>query len=59
MAAGVIKDMVMLGGYQEVEFDFFTDKQERTLYPLSPAAAYGFRFYDALQLRMTMPGACK
>ena len=29
--AGVIKDVVMLGGYQEVEFDFVADK---------PAAPY-------------------
>ncbi len=30
--AGVIKDVVMLGGYQEVEFDFIADNPGRTLF---------------------------
>jgi FtsP/CotA-like multicopper oxidase with cupredoxin domain len=30
--AGVIKDVVMLGGYQEVEFDFVADNPGRTLF---------------------------
>lgn len=30
--AGVVKDVVMLGGYQEVEFDFLADNPGRTLF---------------------------
>jgi len=30
--AGVIKDVVMLGGYQEIEFDFVADNPGRTLF---------------------------
>jgi FtsP/CotA-like multicopper oxidase with cupredoxin domain len=31
-AAGVIKDVVMLGGFQEIEFDFVADNPGRTLF---------------------------
>jgi FtsP/CotA-like multicopper oxidase with cupredoxin domain len=31
-AAGVMKDVVMLGGYQQVEFDFVADNPGRTLF---------------------------
>ena len=30
--AGVIKDVVMLGGFQEIEFDFVADNPGRTLF---------------------------
>ncbi len=30
--AGVMKDVVMLGGYQEVEFDFVADNPGQTLF---------------------------
>jgi FtsP/CotA-like multicopper oxidase with cupredoxin domain len=30
--AGVIKDVVMLGGFQELEFDFFADNPGKTLF---------------------------
>lgn len=32
LSAGVIKDVVMLGGYQEVEFDFVADNPGPTLF---------------------------
>jgi len=46
--AGILKDVVMLGGYQEAEVDFVADNPDP--FPLSPATAYGLRFHDALRL---------
>jgi FtsP/CotA-like multicopper oxidase with cupredoxin domain len=30
--AGILKDVVMLGGFQEIEFDFIADNPGRTLF---------------------------
>ena len=50
--AGVIKDVVMLGGFQEAEFDFVADNPGADAVSLSPAAAHGFRIHGAVRLRM-------
>ena len=42
----------MLGGFQELEFDFVADNPGRHALSLSPAAAHGFRVHGALQLRV-------
>ena len=42
----------MLGGFQEIEFDFVADNPGRHLVPLSPAAAHGFRLHGTIRLRM-------
>lgn len=41
--AGIMKDVVMLGGYQEVEFDFIADNPGRTLFHCHQVT-YGFGF---------------
>jgi hypothetical protein len=38
-----MKDIVMLGGFQEIEFDFVADNPV----PLSPATSHGLRLYGA------------
>ena len=48
--AGVIKDVVMLGGFQELEFDFVADNRGADALPLSSAAPHGFWVHGALQL---------
>jgi len=48
-AAGVIKDVVMLGGFQELECDFVATIRDR-LFSTAPAIAHGFRIHGALQL---------
>jgi FtsP/CotA-like multicopper oxidase with cupredoxin domain len=50
--AGVIKDVVMLGGFQEAEIDFVADNPGDTLFHLSPAIAHGFRLHGALSVRL-------
>ena len=48
--AGVMKDVVMLGGYQEIEVDFVADNPGPHALSLSSATAHGFRFHGAVRL---------
>ena len=48
--AGVIKDVVMLGGFQEVEFDFVADNPGHDAISLPPATAHGFRVHVPAEL---------
>ena len=48
--AGVIKDVVMLGGFQEAGIRLRRRQSGADALPLSPAAAHGFRVHGALQL---------
>ena len=54
--AGVMKDVVMLGGFQELEFDFVGRQSRADALSLPPAAAHGFRLHGALQVRVSSPG---
>jgi hypothetical protein len=47
----VIKDVVMVGGYQEAEVDSVADWSDSV--PLPSAVAHGFRVYDAPWLRLS------
>ncbi len=44
--AGVLKDVMMLGGYQEAEMDFVADNPGPYVVSLSSATAHGFRVHD-------------
>jgi hypothetical protein len=46
--AGILKDVLMLGGYQEAEVDFIADNPGPDTLPLPPATTYGLRVHDAL-----------
>ena len=43
--SGLMKDVVMVGGYQEAEVDFIADNPGTHLIPLPPATPYGLRLY--------------
>jgi len=49
---GVLKDVMMLGGYQEAEVDFVADNPGHDSISLSSAAAHGFWLHDPLRLRV-------
>ena len=49
---GIMKDVVMLGGYQQVEVDFVADNPGLNAVPLSSTAAHGFRVHGAVRLRL-------
>jgi FtsP/CotA-like multicopper oxidase with cupredoxin domain len=51
--AGVLKDVVMLGGYQGAEVDFVADNPGLTLFPLPPTVTHGLRLHDSLRLRLS------
>jgi FtsP/CotA-like multicopper oxidase with cupredoxin domain len=44
--SGVMKAVVMVGGYQEVEVDSVADNPGLTRFELSSTVAYGFRVYE-------------
>jgi len=46
--AGVMKDVVMLGGYQEIEFDFVADDQGLTLFHCHQQLHMDFGFMTVL-----------
>ena len=48
--SGVLKDVVMVGGYQETEIDFTADNPGTDPVPLPPATAHGLRFHVAVRL---------
>ena len=48
--SGIMKDVFMLGGYQEAEVDFVADNPGYSLFPLPPAASYGLRIHDSIRL---------
>ena len=50
--SGVIKDVVMLGGFQELEVDFVADNPGPNAVSLPSAAAHGFRLHGAVRLRV-------
>ena len=47
--AGVIKDVVMLGGFQEIEFDFIADNPGSTLFHCHQQLHMDFGFMALLQ----------
>ena len=52
---GVMKDVVMLGGFQELELDFVAEQSWADAFSLSSATPYGLWLHDALQIRLTFP----
>jgi FtsP/CotA-like multicopper oxidase with cupredoxin domain len=46
--SGLMKDVLMLGGYQEAEIDFVADNPRDDSLPLSSAAPYGLRAHDLI-----------
>ena len=54
--SGVIKDVVMLGGFQEVGIRFCRRQSGSHAVSLPPAAAHGFRIHGAVRLRMIGDG---
>jgi len=50
--SGILKDVVMLGGYKEAEIDFIADKPRTDAIPMPPATAHGFRLHDTIRLCM-------
>ena len=50
--SGVMKDVVMVGGYQEAGGRFRGQQSRADVVSLPSAAAYGLRVYDAVRLRM-------
>jgi hypothetical protein len=48
--AGVTKDVVMVGGYQEVEVDFTADDPGLTLFHCHQQLPHGFWFHDVVRL---------
>jgi Multicopper oxidase len=56
--AGVIKDVVMLGGYQEAEMDFVADNSGDTLFHCHQQLHMDFGFAE-LCLKPRMPRLCK
>ena len=50
--AGILKDVVMLGGYQEASVDFVADKSGADPISLPPAVAHGFWVHDSFRLRV-------
>jgi len=44
--AGVMKDVVMVGGYQEVEVEFTADNPGLTFVPLPSTIAHGLWLHD-------------
>jgi FtsP/CotA-like multicopper oxidase with cupredoxin domain len=50
--AGVFKDVVMLGGFQELEFEFIAGQSRNDALSLSPAVAHGFRIHGAFSVRV-------
>jgi basic amino acid/polyamine antiporter, APA family len=52
--SGVIKDVVMLAGFQELEFDFVADNPGRTLFHCHQQLHMDF-LYGAVRLRLSVP----
>ena len=50
--AGVMKDVVMLGGFQELELDFVADNPGLTLFHCHQQASHGLRLHGAVRLRL-------
>jgi FtsP/CotA-like multicopper oxidase with cupredoxin domain len=48
--AGVMKDVVMLGGYQEIAVDFRRQQSRHDVISLPSAVAYGLRIHDTIRL---------
>ena len=44
--SGILKDVAMIGGYQEAEINTIADKPRIDAIPLPPATAHGFRVHD-------------
>ncbi len=53
--SGVVKDVAMLGGFQELAFDFVARQSGAVAVPLPSAVAYGLRIHGTVQLRVTVP----
>jgi len=51
--AGVIKDVVMLGGFQEIAFDFVADNPGRTLFHCHQQLHMDFGLHGAVRLRLS------
>jgi hypothetical protein len=50
-----MKDVVMLGGYQEAEIHFIADNPGADAFPLSSATPHGLRLYDVVRLQVNNP----
>ena len=50
--AGVLKDVMMLGGYQEAEVDFVADNPGMTLFHCHQQFAHGLWLHDPVRLRV-------
>jgi FtsP/CotA-like multicopper oxidase with cupredoxin domain len=51
--AGLIREVAMLGGFQEIEFDFVARQSGNSALRLPPVTAHGFRVHGALQICVT------
>jgi FtsP/CotA-like multicopper oxidase with cupredoxin domain len=60
-SSGIMKDVVMLGGYQEAEIDFVADNPRLTLFHCHQQLHMDYGFYDIVQLHVgtVNAGECK
>ncbi len=52
--AGVLKDVVMVGGYQEVEVEFTADNPGLTLFHCHMQLQHGLRLHGPVQVRLNV-----
>ena len=53
LTAGMMKDVVMLGGFQELSFDFVADNPGRTLFHCHQQVHMDFGFHGRVRVRLT------